>query len=86
MSNREPITVDLGDLQDRVDARVSSGAYSSPSEVLRAGLLALEREDAARDEDLRQKVREALVDARPDVAAEDVFARLKAKHVARTQS
>jgi len=27
MSNREPITVDLGDLQDRVDARVNSGAY-----------------------------------------------------------
>ena len=85
MSNNEPITVNLGELQERVDARVRSGDYSSPSEVLRAGLLALEREDAARDENLRRKLKEALDDPRPDVPAEEVFARLEAKHMARTQ-
>ena len=31
-----PITVTLGDLQERVDARIRSGGYASASEVLRA--------------------------------------------------
>ena len=41
----KPITVTLGKMQERVDARVESGAYSSASEVIRAGLRALDREE-----------------------------------------
>lgn len=82
MRNSKPITVTLGDLQSKVDARVRSGSFSSASEVVRAGLRALEREDAILDELLRQKVREALDDPRPSIPADDVFDRLERKHAA----
>ena len=45
-----PITVTLGELQQRVEERVASGAYSSASEVMRAAVRALEREEAVLDE------------------------------------
>ena len=38
MRTSKPITVTLGDLQAKVDERLKSGAYSSASEVVRAGL------------------------------------------------
>jgi antitoxin ParD1/3/4 len=75
-----PITVTLGDLQDRVDQRVQSGRYSSASEVIRAAVRALDREDAALDEWLRRSVDEALNDPRPSLPAREVFARLRALH------
>ena len=62
-----PITVTLGDLQEHVEARVKSGAYASASEVIRAAVRALDREEAAVDGWLRQRVEEALADPRPDV-------------------
>jgi antitoxin ParD1/3/4 len=62
-----PITVTLGDLQERVEARVKSGAYASASEVLRAAVRALDREEAALNEWLRQRVDDALADRRPIV-------------------
>jgi antitoxin ParD1/3/4 len=71
--------VTLGELQDRVDARVNSGAYSSASEVVRAGLRALDREEEALNEIWRRKIQEALDDPRPDVPAEEVFERLERK-------
>ena len=54
-----PITVTLGDLHERVEARVKSGNYASVSEVLRAAVRALEREEAAVTDWLRQRVDEA---------------------------
>lgn len=42
-----PITVTLGELQERVDTRVTSGRYASASEVLRAAVRALDREESA---------------------------------------
>ncbi len=77
-----PITVTLGDLQDLVARRVKSGAYASASEVVRAGLRALDREDAAVTGWLRRAVDEALADPRPDVPAREVFVRLRAHHAA----
>jgi len=91
----KPITVTLGPLAERVEARVRSGDYASVSEVIRAGLRALDREDALIerlfvpiDEDdpkwiayVRDKVEEALADPRPPIPAEEAFARLEA-HVA----
>jgi antitoxin ParD1/3/4 len=51
-----PVSVTLGDLHERVKARVDSCAYSSLSEVMRAALRALEREEAAVNDWLRQRV------------------------------
>jgi antitoxin ParD1/3/4 len=75
-----PITVTLGDLQERVESRVKSGAYASASEVLRAAVRALDREEAALDGWLRRQVDEAFADPRPDVPARDVFKRLRKHH------
>ena len=81
-----PITVTLGDLQDDVEARVKSGAYASASEVLRAALRALDREEAAVSEWLRQRVDEAFADPRPNIPARDVFKRLREHHAARMRA
>jgi len=75
-----PVTVTLGDLQKHVDARVESGAYASTSEVLRAAIRALDREESAVNDWLRQRVDEAFADPRPNVPAGEVFKRLRAHH------
>lgn len=80
-----PITVTLGDLQKRVEARVRSGAYASASEVMRAAVRALDREEAALDEWLRTRVDEAFADPQPNVPARDVFARLRKRHAGRAK-
>jgi antitoxin ParD1/3/4 len=82
MRSSKPITVTLGDLQTGVDERVKSGAYNSASEVVRAGLRALQREEAALNEIMRRKIQESLDDPRPDVPMEDVFDRLERKYAA----
>lgn len=75
-----PLTVTLGELQDHVDARVRSGAYASASEVLRAAVRALDREEAAIDDWLRSRIDEAYADQRPSLSADEVFSRLRAHH------
>lgn len=75
-----PITVTLGDLQERVEARVKGGAYASASEVLRAAVRALDREEGAIDDWLRRQVDEALADSRASLPAGTVFKRLRAHH------
>ena len=84
MRASKPVTVTLGDLQERVDARIQSGTYATVSEVLRAGLRALDREEEALDAILRQRLQEALDDPRPSIPADQVFADLRAHHAART--
>ncbi len=74
------LTVSLGEQQRLVYQRVASGTYASASEVVRAGLRALEREEAALDETHRRMVQEALDDPSPPIPAEEVFARLRKKH------
>jgi antitoxin ParD1/3/4 len=81
-----PITVTLGDLQERVEARVTSGAYASASEVIRAAVRALDREEAALSEWLRERVDEAFADPRPNVPAGDVFERLRERHARRLKA
>jgi antitoxin ParD1/3/4 len=73
----------LGDLQDRVDARVQSGQYASASEVLRAALRALEREEGALNEWMRERIKEAMEDPRPSIPAQEVFKRLRERHAER---
>lgn len=80
MRTSKPLTVTLGKQQALVDARIASGAYESASEVIRAGLKALDREESALDDAIRQKVLEAMNDPRPDIPAKEVFDKLRAYH------
>lgn len=81
MRTSKPITVTLGELQERVEARVKSGAYASAS-----GLRALDHEEAAIDAVLREKVRAALDDPRAAIPADEVFAELRAHHATRMKA
>ncbi|CAO4177413.1 type II toxin-antitoxin system ParD family antitoxin [Methylorubrum populi] len=83
MRSSKPVTVTLGEMQERVEARVRSGGYASVSEVVRAGLRALEREEAAVENALGRKVQEALDDPGQPLPADQVFAELRAHHQGR---
>ena len=85
MRTSKPITVTLGRQQALLEQRLASGEYESASEVVRAGLRALEREERARDEIWRRRIAESLADDRPDVPADVVFAEIEALHRQRTR-
>ena len=74
------LTVTLGDLAGKVEERVRSGEYGSPSEVVRAGLEALAREERAFEAELKAKVEEALADPRPWLSADEMSNRMRAYH------
>ncbi len=74
------IVVDLGSLRKSVEDRVKSGSYASADEVIRAGLLALEREEADTNEWLIQLAEESLADPEPSIPAAEVFQELRAIH------
>lgn len=80
MRTTKPISVTLGPQQASLERRLKSGQYGSASEVLRHALRALDREEATLDDALREKVKASLSDPRSSVSAEDVFARLRARH------
>lgn len=74
----KPVTVTLGGMAERAQRLVDSGRYASMSEVVRAGLRALDREEAALDALIKAKVEEALADPRPPVPMNEAFARIRA--------
>ena len=78
------LVVDLGPLRQSVEDRVQSGSYSSADEVIRAGLLALEREEKASNEwddaELTRLAEESMADPRPSIPAAQVFRELRAIH------
>ena len=76
----KPVTVTLGTLTEMAQGHVSSGRYASVSEVVRAGLRALEREEDALDALLKAKVEEALAMTAPAITQAEVFADLRAHH------
>jgi antitoxin ParD1/3/4 len=79
-TEQNTLVIDLGPLRQSVEDRVQSGSYTSADEVVRAGLLALEREEAGRDEWLTKLAKDALADPRPSVPAAEVFRELRAKY------
>lgn len=85
MPNRatKPVTVTLGPLTEMAQGHVASGRYASVSEVVRAGLRALEREEAALDSILKAKVEAALTDPAPSIPQTEVFDALRAAHAKR---
>jgi antitoxin ParD1/3/4 len=86
MRTSKPISVTLGQQQRSLERRLKSGEYDNASEVLRHALRALDREDAALDELLREKVKASMADTRPSVPAGDVFKRLRAHHGRRAKA
>ena len=79
-SAENTVVVNLGPLRKAVEERVRAGSYASTDEVIRAGLLALEREEAGTNEWLIQLAEESLADPRPSVPAAQVFRELRAIH------
>jgi antitoxin ParD1/3/4 len=76
MDGDDTIAEALDEMREAVDERVRSGRYASAGEVIRAALDALDREEAALESDLREKVRASLADPSPTIPAEEVFAEL----------
>lgn len=79
MRSSKPITVTLGKQQAFVDERLASGEFQSASEVVRAGLRALDREERAANEYMKRRVEEALADPRPSLPADEAFKRVLAR-------
>lgn len=74
----KPISVTLGSLAARAEARVKSGDYASISEVLREGLRALDREEGAMLELVKKRLAEMDANSRPGIPIEEAFARMDA--------
>jgi antitoxin ParD1/3/4 len=86
MRTSKPITVTLGKQQASLDKRLKRGEFSSASEVVRAALRALDREEEALNEVFRQKIQEALDDPRPDIPMDEVFDEIEALHAERMKT
>jgi antitoxin ParD1/3/4 len=73
-----------------IDIKVASGAYASGSEVIRAGLRALQERDAAVERWLREDVTPVYDAMKSDPArgipTQQVFTRLKARHASRRKT
>ena len=83
----EKISITLpSQMVDAIKARVEDGTYASTSEVMRAALRALEREEHILDQVADAKIREAIDDPRPGIPADDVFDRLERLHAERMKS
>lgn len=91
MPSAEKRTVSLPVEQaDYIDSLVASGAYATTSEVVRAGLRALQERDAAVERWLREEVVPVAAAMREDpgraIPAAQVFDEIRALHAKRSRS
>ena len=91
MSTVSKLTVSLpAEQSSYIDGLVAAGTYASASEVVRAGVRALQERDAAVERWLREEVAPAydalLGDPDRAISAEDVFASVRALHVDRLKT
>ncbi|CAO3455822.1 type II toxin-antitoxin system ParD family antitoxin [Azospirillum largimobile] len=90
MSSAEKRTFSLPSEQaGYIDALVASGAYASGSEVVRAGLRALQERDAAVERWLQSEVAQTYDSMQSDpsraLPAAEVFATIRARHADRVK-
>lgn len=88
MANIEKRTISLpSEHASFIDAKVASGAYASASEVIRAGLRALQERDDAVERWLRDEVAPAYdrmkADPKRGIPAKQAFAKVRSHHAAR---
>lgn len=73
-----------------IDRKVASGTYASGSEVVRAGLRALQERDAAVERWLHEEAGPAydamMADPSRAIPANNVFAAIKARHASRRKT
>jgi antitoxin ParD1/3/4 len=73
-----------------IDKQVRSGSYASGSEVVRAGLRALQERDAAIERWLREEVVPVYDAMKADpsrgISGDEVFAAIRAQHAARLKA
>lgn len=81
----KPISVTIGPFAEKIERRIRDGEYSSASEVVRAGLRALDRGDELFDEILKAKVLEALADPRPSISSEEMRRQMDSWHAERVK-
>jgi antitoxin ParD1/3/4 len=72
------VTVTLGEMGNRAKAHVASGRYASVSEVVRAGLRALDREEEILDNIVKAKVAESLANPGPRIPFDEAIRQLDA--------
>ncbi len=75
---------------DYIDSLVASGTYATSSEVIRAGLRALQERDAAVERWLKDEVAPVVLAMRADptrgIQADEVFAEIRALHAKRVRA
>jgi antitoxin ParD1/3/4 len=83
-TNAEKLSITLPpEMAQMIRDKVSSGSYSSNSEVIRDALRLLQEKDFLKVQKLaalREKVERSINDDRPSIDGDDAFARLEARH------
>lgn len=79
MASTKAITIDFGPQKASLRRHLQSGHYSDASDVVRDALRALDRQEAALDELLREEVRASMTDKRRSVPIDKVFERIRAR-------
>ncbi len=89
MDNAEKLSITVTAAMARdIREKVEIGSYASASEVIRAALRALRREEeehAERMASIRARITASVEDARPAVALDDAFERVRARLVERSR-